>query len=103
MKSTIHMVRTGNPPPRAYEILARHFKLHLKDSDSPRLLIPFKSRGQSKLRTFATTERLVKISEQELADLLLQALNKRSKHVIFRQRNRGGYLFAYAKNHDSLY
>jgi hypothetical protein len=104
LKQTIHITMKGRPPLRAFEILAKHFMKQLKISQNPRILLPQRTKRETKhMLTVATTERLKNINQFELVTLLQKSLRKKLHHIIYRQNNVGGPLFKFAKTNDTLY
>ena len=105
LKQTIHMVlKGGNPPEKAFEILARHLKEQIVAAKNPRLLQYTRITKRKKyIRTIAKPERLKTMMTSELVILLETALKRRNKHIIYRQSNVGGSFFKHATKNDSLY
>ena len=104
LKSTIHIIRKGTPPYKAYQILAKHMAEQIKVATTPRIVVPIRTQGKRlKMQTLASSERLQHIQETALAKLCQQGLRKKAKHIIYRQTNQGGPLFEFAKNNEVLY
>ena len=103
LKSTIHISRKGSPPFKAYQILAKHILKQVRVSQKPRIVMPIREKQKRSMRTLANTERLQHIREDDLAKLCQQGLRKKAKHIIYRQTNKGGPLFDFAKNNEVLY
>jgi len=104
LKSTVHITRKGTPPYKAYLILAKHILKQLEFAKAPRLIIPIlQNKKRTTIQTLASTERLHHITEADLAKVCQVGLQKKSRHVIYRQKNRGGPLFTFAKNNEVLY
>ena len=101
LRMTIHFIRKGSPPHRAYVVLAKHIFSQIKHSKQPRLLI---KRGKNKrIVTVGGSDHLKNTSIVELTTMVKSALGKRSRHMIYRQNNVGGPLFDFAAQHDALY
>jgi len=104
LKMTIHITAKGTPPLEAYEILASNLAKQIRVAEKPLILMPNKITNTKKqMVTLASTERLKGISVLLLTQLLKKGLQRRLRHIIYRQKNQGGPLFETAKTEDALY